>query len=91
MTERPRRARRCQLSVPGSSEKMLSKAAGLDLSPPQALQALKTVRVVDIALGPEQTKRGVTRGSGRCASILKALEITDLEPPEPPRGKEEIA
>ncbi len=31
MTERPRRARRCQLSVPGSSEKMLSKAAGLDL------------------------------------------------------------
>jgi citrate lyase subunit beta / citryl-CoA lyase len=28
---RPRRARRCQLSVPGSSEKMLSKAAGLDV------------------------------------------------------------
>ncbi len=30
-TERPRRARRCQLSVPGSSDKMLSKAAGLDI------------------------------------------------------------
>jgi len=29
--ERPRRARRCQLSVPGSSEKMLSKAAGLEV------------------------------------------------------------
>ncbi len=28
---RPRRARRCQLSVPGSSEKMLSKAAGLEV------------------------------------------------------------
>ena len=31
MTDRPRRPRRCQLSVPGSSEKMLSKAAGLDV------------------------------------------------------------
>jgi citrate lyase subunit beta/citryl-CoA lyase len=31
MIKQPRRARRCQLSVPGSSEKMLTKAAGLDL------------------------------------------------------------
>lgn len=31
MSKQPRRARRCQLSVPGSSEKMLTKAAGLDL------------------------------------------------------------
>lgn len=29
--QRPRRPRRCQLSVPGSSEKMLGKAAGLDI------------------------------------------------------------
>ncbi len=29
MSNRPRRARRCQLSVPGSSEKMMGKAAGL--------------------------------------------------------------
>ena len=31
MNTRPQRARRCQLSVPGSSEKMLTKSAGLDL------------------------------------------------------------
>jgi citrate lyase subunit beta / citryl-CoA lyase len=31
MTQRIRRPRRCQLSVPGSSEKMLSKAAGLEV------------------------------------------------------------
>lgn len=31
MSKQPRRARRCQLSVPGSSEKMLTKAAGLEL------------------------------------------------------------
>ena len=31
MSTRPKRARRCQLSVPGSSEKMMTKAAALDL------------------------------------------------------------
>ena len=31
MSERPKRARRCQLSVPGSSEKMMAKAAGLEV------------------------------------------------------------
>ncbi len=31
MSKQPKRARRCQLSVPGSSEKMMAKAAGLDL------------------------------------------------------------
>jgi citrate lyase subunit beta / citryl-CoA lyase len=31
MRRQPRRARRCQLSVPGSSEKMLRKAAGLNV------------------------------------------------------------
>ena len=31
MNPQPRRPRRCQLSVPGSSEKMMTKAAGLDL------------------------------------------------------------
>jgi citrate lyase subunit beta/citryl-CoA lyase len=31
MTDRPKRARRCQLSVPGSSDKMMAKAAGLTL------------------------------------------------------------
>ncbi|MFC3612757.1 HpcH/HpaI aldolase/citrate lyase family protein [Lutimaribacter marinistellae] len=31
MKERPNRLRRCQLAVPGSSEKMMTKAAGLDV------------------------------------------------------------
>ena len=31
MSDRPKRARRCQLSVPGSSEKMMAKAAGLEV------------------------------------------------------------
>ena len=31
MTKRPDRLRRCELSVPGSSEKMMAKAAGLNV------------------------------------------------------------
>jgi citrate lyase subunit beta/citryl-CoA lyase len=31
MTERPRRPRRCQLAVPGSSDKMMAKAATMDV------------------------------------------------------------
>jgi citrate lyase subunit beta/citryl-CoA lyase len=31
MADRPKRARRCQLSVPGSNARMMEKAAGLDL------------------------------------------------------------
>ena len=31
MSKQPKRARRCQLSVPGSSEKMMAKAAALEL------------------------------------------------------------
>ena len=59
------------------------KAAGLDLSATEALQALRTVRVVEIQLGNGQTKRSVTRGTARAARILAALGITELEPPTP--------
>jgi transposase len=62
------------------------KAAGLDLSTTEALQALRTVRVVEIQLADGRTKRSVTRGTARAARILAALGITDLEPPTPPKG-----
>jgi transposase len=60
------------------------KAAGLDVSATDALQALRTVRVVQIDLGHGRTKRSTTRGSARAARILAALAITDLDPPAPP-------
>jgi transposase len=59
------------------------KAAGLDLSATEALQALRTVRVVEIHLGNGHTKRSVTRGTARAARILSALGITRLDPPTP--------
>jgi transposase len=57
------------------------KAAGLDLSSTEALQLLRTVRVVDFVLGDGQSKRSVTRGSSRAARVLSALGITELDPP----------
>src|SRR5215470_14238484 len=49
------------------------KAAGLDLSATEALNALKSVRVVDIALGNGvRPKRCVTRGAQRAAAVLRA-------------------
>jgi hypothetical protein len=60
------------------------KAARLDLSATNALTALKPVRVVDINLGNGTTKRSVTRGSQRAATVLRVLGIADLDPPTPP-------
>jgi transposase len=60
------------------------KAAKLDLSATEALVALKTVRVVDIDLGNGTRKRCVTRGSQRAAEVLRALGISELDPPTPP-------
>lgn len=66
------------------------KAAGLDLSATEALQALRTVRVVQIDLGNGRTKRSTTRGSARAARILSALGITELDPPKPPKKAETV-
>ena len=60
------------------------KAGGLDLSSTEALQALRSVRVVDFTVGAGQRKRSVTRGTERAARILAALGITELNPPTPP-------
>ena len=56
------------------------KAARLDFSSKEAWQILRTVRVVEIDLGQGEPKQSVTRGSGRAARILKALNLQDLSP-----------
>lgn len=60
------------------------KRAGLDLSATEALQALRTVRVVDLRIDGGTSKRCVTRGTARAGQILAALGIHDLLPPEAP-------
>ena len=61
------------------------KDAKLDLSATEALTILKTVRVVDIDLGNGFCKRCVTRGSQRAAQVLRALGVTEIDPPAPPK------
>jgi transposase len=66
------------------------KSARLDLSATEALTALKCVRVVDINLGDGPIKRSVTRGTQRAAAVLRALGITQLDPPNPPQPGETV-
>ncbi len=63
------------------------RAAGSSLSSPAAWQALETVRCVRVEVG-NRTKLCVTRGSRQAAEVLKILRLADLDPPEPPEGKE---
>jgi transposase len=66
------------------------KAACLDLSATEALNVLKSIRVVDIDLGDGMTKRSVTAGTQRAGAVLRALGITELDPPIPPQPGETI-
>lgn len=67
------------------------KAAGLDISATEAVQALRSVRVVEFHLGRGESSRSVTRGSDRAARVLSALGITQLDPPTPPPGAATVA
>lgn len=55
------------------------KAAGVPMSSAQALEALRTIHVVDIRVG-QQSRRGVTTGNHQARQILAALGISDREP-----------
>ena len=57
---------------------------------PKQLEALKSVRVVDIDLGNGTTKRSVTKGTQRAAAVLRALAVTELNPPAPPKGDQTV-
>lgn len=60
------------------------RASGSTLSSPFAWRALETVRCVKLDLDG-QSKLMVTRGSRHASEVLKALGITKLDPPEPPK------
>jgi len=55
------------------------KVAGVPMSSAQALEALRTMHVVDIRVGAE-IRRGVTTGNHQARQILAALGISDREP-----------
>jgi transposase len=63
--------------------------AGVDLSAPQSLQAVETVRLVNFKIDNKR-RRGVSTPSGRARQILKAVGITETAPPTPPEGPAEV-
>jgi transposase len=60
------------------------KEAGVELSAEQALQALETVRYVSFTINKE-TRSGVSAANPRARQVLKALNISELRPPTPPK------
>jgi len=66
------------------------KEAGVDLSAPDALEALATVRLVTFHLAGQPVRRGVSSGSAHAHQVLKALGISDLKPPTPPKDQETV-
>jgi len=63
------------------------QAAGSMLSTPFAWRAVEMIRCVEVALG-QRRKVCVTRGNQHVAETLRALGITQLDPPSPPDGRE---
>jgi len=57
------------------------KAAGIHLSGEAALEALRTIHVVQMKVGTKH-RQGVTGGSIRAREVLKALGITITAPPQ---------
>src|SRR5260370_30865549 len=65
------------------------RAAKSTLSSPAALQAFQTLHYVEVAVG-DRTKHCVTRGSRQAAEVLKAVGLSEVDPPVPPEGQETI-
>ena len=57
------------------------KSAGLDLSATDALNALKTVRLIDIHPADGPMTRCLSNGSSRAAAVLKAVGVVKPLPP----------
>jgi transposase len=63
--------------------------AEVDLSAPEALQAIEGMRLVEFKVGALK-RRGVSTASPRAREVLKALGITETKPPAPPDGPQEV-
>jgi transposase len=64
-------------------------AAKSSLSSSVAWQVLETIRCVEVQVG-DRTKLCVTRGSRQATEVLKAVALSELDPPQPPEGAETI-
>jgi transposase len=62
------------------------KKAGVPLSSTQAIHALETIHHVRVEVG-EKERRGVTPGTARAQSVIKALGLKTARPPAPAEGR----
>jgi len=58
--------------------------AGIDFSAERAMEALNTVRLVTMRLEGQGERRGVSGGCPDARRVLKALKLTEPNPPAPP-------
>jgi transposase len=70
-------------------ERRLVEAA-VDFSAERAIEALSTVHLVTLRLDGQDTRRGVSAGSPDARRLLRALKLSELRPPEPPKGAESV-
>jgi transposase len=64
--------------------------AGIDFSAERALEALSTVHLVTLRLEGQDPRRGVNGGSPDARRVLRALKLSELRPPEPPKAEESV-
>jgi transposase len=62
----------------------------VDFSVERAMQALSTVHLVTLRLDGQDTRRGVSGGSTDARRAPKALKLSQLHPPDPPKGQETV-
>jgi transposase len=66
------------------------KEAGIDLSAGRAMEALSTLRLVTLRLENQEERRGVSGGCPDARRVLKALKLTELNPPVAPAGEKTV-
>jgi transposase len=64
--------------------------AGIDFSVERAMEALSTVRLVTLRLEDQAQRSGVSGGCPDARRVLKALKLSELKPPPPPKGEETV-
>jgi transposase len=64
--------------------------AGIDFSAERAMEALSTLRLVTLRLEDQAERRGVSGGCPDARRVLKALKLTELNPPAPPAGEKTV-
>ena len=64
--------------------------AGIDFSAERAMEALSTLRLVTLRLEGPGERRGVSGGCPDARRVLKALKLTELDPPAPPADEKTV-